>query len=112
MSLRTARPTGPRTPSLRGRLTAAAPALVCAATACLSLLAAAPSRANMMQQIITGKCAEAMRADFQKAAKTPPAGMVEFTCGCVADGMLKRRQSLDQAKTVCVNQATQKYGAI
>ena len=67
MSLRTARPTGPRTPSLRGRLTAAAPALVCAATACLSLLAAAPSRANMMQQIITGKCAEAQRGSDQMA---------------------------------------------
>lgn len=94
------------------RVTIAAPALLFSASALLSLVAAAPSRANMMQQIITGKCSEAMRADFKKASKTPPTGMVEFTCGCVADGMLKRRQSLDQAKTVCVQQATQKYGAI
>jgi hypothetical protein len=77
-----------------------------------ALLDAAPARANMVGQIITGKCAEAMKADFKKAAKTPPAGMVDFTCSCVADGMLKRRQSLDQAKTACVQQATTKYGAI
>ncbi|MEB3296234.1 MAG: hypothetical protein VKL23_01720 [Cyanobacteriota bacterium] len=105
------RPTACMT-GLVGRATTAAPAFVFAATACLTLLAAAPSRANMVRQIITGKCSQAMRADFKKAAKNPPAGMVDFTCGCVADGMLNRRQSLEQAKTVCVQQATQKYGAI
>lgn len=66
--------------------------------------------ANMMEQIITSKCAEAMQADFQKAGKTPPAGMVEATCSCVAEGMLKKRQSLEQAKSLCVKQATAKYG--
>ncbi|MFM2080793.1 MAG: hypothetical protein RLZZ219_1475 [Cyanobacteriota bacterium] len=75
-------------------------------------LAPQPAQANMVQQIIVGKCSEAMQADFKKAGKTPPAGMVDFTCSCVSDGMLKRRQSLDQAKQVCVQQATQKYGAI
>ena len=70
------------------------------------------AHANMVQQIIVGKCSEAMQADFKKAGKTPPAGMVNDTCSCVADGMLKHRQNLDQAKTTCVNQATQKYGAI
>ena len=75
-------------------------------------LAPQAAQANMVQQIIVGKCTEAMQADFKKAAKTPPAGMVGDTCTCVADGMLKRRQSLDQAKTTCVQQATKKYGAI
>jgi hypothetical protein len=51
-----------------------------------------------------------MQADFQKAGKTPPAGMVSFTCSCVADGMLRKRQSLEQAKSFCVKQATAKYG--
>ena len=68
-----------------------------------------PAGANMMEQIITSKCAEAMQADFKKAGKTPPAGMVEETCSCVADGMLKKRQSLEQAKSLCVEQATVKY---
>jgi hypothetical protein len=69
-----------------------------------------PAGANMMEQIITSKCAEAMQADLKKAGKTPPAGMVEETCSCVADGMLKKRQSLEQAKSLCVEQATVKYG--
>jgi hypothetical protein len=50
-----------------------------------------------------------MQDDFKKAGKTPPAGMVNDTCGCIADGMLKKGQSLDQAKTVCVKQTTAKY---
>ena len=69
-----------------------------------------PAGANMMEQIITSKCAEAMQADFKKSGKTPPAGMVEETCSCVADGMLEKRQSLEQAKSLCVEQATVKYG--
>ena len=84
-------------------------ALVAAA---LAPLAPQAAQANMVQQIIVGKCTEAMQADFKKAAKTPPAGMVGDTCSCVVDGMLKRRQSLEQAKTTCVQQATKKYGAI
>ncbi|MFZ9851175.1 MAG: hypothetical protein ACO3FA_10810 [Vulcanococcus sp.] len=84
-------------------------ALVAAA---LAPLAPQAAHANMVKQIIVGKCSEAMQDDFKKAGKTPPTGMVSDTCTCVADGMLKRRQTLDQAKTVCVNQATQKYGAI
>ncbi|MCP9806337.1 hypothetical protein KBY71_07380 [Cyanobium sp. T1B-Tous] len=63
----------------------------------------------MMQQIIVGKCSQAMQDDFKKAGKTPPAGMVNDTCGCIADGMLKKGQSLDQAKTICVKQTTAKY---
>lgn len=70
------------------------------------------AKANMVQQIIIGKCSNAMQAEFKAAGKTPPDGMVNFTCGCVADGMLKRRQSLDQAKTSCVRMANQKYGTI
>ena len=70
---------------------------------------AAPAHANMIKQIIVGKCSSAMQDDFKKAGKTPPAGMVDETCGCIADGMLNRRQSLDQAKDVCVKQTTAKF---
>ena len=70
---------------------------------------AAPAHANMIKQIIIGKCSSAMQDDFKKAGKTPPAGMVDETCGCIADGMLTRGQSLDQAKAVCVKQSTAKY---
>ena len=66
----------------------------------------------MVRQIIVGKCSSAMQDDFKNAGKTPPAGMVNETCGCIADGMLNRRQSLDQAKTVCVKQTTAKFNPL
>ena len=69
---------------------------------------AAPAHANMVKQIIVGKCSSAMQDDFKKAGKTPPAGMVSETCGCIADGYGKG-QSLDQAKAACVKQSTAKY---
>ena len=69
---------------------------------------AAPAHANMVRQIIIGKCSSAMQDDFKKAGKTPPAGMVGETCGCIADGYGKG-QSLDQAKAACVKQSTAKY---
>ena len=78
--------------------------------ACASAaLVAGPAHANMMQQIIVGKCSSAMQADFQKSGKTPPAGMVNDTCTCVANGMLSQGQSLDQAKTTCVQQSKAKF---
>jgi hypothetical protein len=74
-----------------------------------AVLVAAPAQANMVQQIVIGRCSSAMQDEFRKAGKTPPAGMVNETCGCIADGMLRRRQSLDQAKAVCVKQTTAKF---
>jgi hypothetical protein len=74
-----------------------------------AVLVAAPAQANMVQQIIIGRCSSAMQDEFRKAGKTPPAGMVNETCGCIADGMLRRRQSLDQAKAACVKQTTAKF---
>ena len=68
----------------------------------------APAHANMVKQIMVGRCSGAMQDDFKKAGKTPPAGMVQETCGCIADGYGKG-QSLDQAKDVCVKQTTVKY---
>jgi hypothetical protein len=100
------------TASLWQRHPVAAGLLGALATSSLASLPLQPAQANMVQQIIIGKCSEAMQADFKKAGKNPPDGMVNSTCSCVADGMLKRRQSLDQAKTVCVQQATKKYGQI
>jgi hypothetical protein len=69
---------------------------------------AAPAQANMVKQIIVSKCSTAMQDDFKKAGKTPPAGMVSETCGCIADGYSKG-QSLDKAKATCVKQSTAKY---
>jgi hypothetical protein len=74
-----------------------------------AVLFAAPAHANMVQHVLIGRCSSAMQDEFRKAGKTPPAGMVNETCGCIADGMLRRRQSLDQAKAICVKQSTAKF---
>ncbi|MFM7651810.1 MAG: hypothetical protein ACKO5M_02625 [Vulcanococcus sp.] len=85
--------------------------LLASAAAVMPLLALRPAAANMMDQIILGKCSQAMKDDFTKAGKTPPAGMVDSTCSCVV-AQMKKRQSIDQAKTTCTNQALQQYGKI
>jgi hypothetical protein len=64
--------------------------------------------ANMKDQMIFGFCSRAMSADLGKAGKTPPAGMVDHTCGCVVQ-QINARASIDQAKTICQAQAQQKY---
>ena len=67
------------------------------------------ARASMIDQIIFNKCSSAMREDFQKAGKTPPDGMVADTCNCVV-AQMKKRQSIEEAKTFCSQQSLQKYG--
>lgn len=78
----------------------------------VALLVPVPVLAGMLEQIVVSHCSQAMKAEFDKAAKTPPAGMIAFTCTCIADAMLTRRQSLDLAKSRCTALATRKYGAI
>ena len=75
----------------------------------LSTVGSSPANASMIDQIIFNKCSSAMREDFQKAGKTPPEGMVPDTCTCVVDQM-KKRQSIEQAKTFCSNQSLKIYG--
>ena len=55
------------------------------------------------------KCAAAMQADFEKAGKVPPEGMVDFTCTCVVQKIFSQ-QSITQAKNSCTKLALQKYG--
>ena len=88
-------------------LTAAASVL----TQLVPLLLPRPAAASMMDQIIMSHCSKAMADDFAKAGKTPPAGMVDSTCSCVV-AQMKKRQSIDQAKTTCTKQAVQKYGQL
>jgi len=82
-----------------------------ALTCCLPLLGASAQPqvgANMKDQLIFGYCSRAMAADLDKAGKTPPAGMVDNTCGCVVQ-QINARASIDQAKAICQAQAQQKY---
>jgi len=47
-----------------------------------------------------------MNADYQKAGKTPPDGMVQKTCNCVVTTM-DQTHNIDLAKQTCTKQAMQ-----
>ena len=72
---------------------------------------ASVSAQNMVVQIIQNQCSRAMNADFKAAGKTPPPGMVQDTCNCVAE-RIQKLDSIEEAKTFCVKQSTAKYGAV
>ena len=72
---------------------------------------ASVSAQNMVVQIIQNQCSRAMNADFKAAGKTPPPGMVQDTCNCVAE-RIEKLDSIEAAKTFCVKQSTAKYGAV
>jgi len=93
-------------PTALRHFTAAAVALVP-----LALLPAPSARAGMIEQIIFSHCSSAMRADFEQAGKTPPEGMIDFTCSCVVQ-KIHQQQSINQAKTTCSKLALQKYGVV
>jgi hypothetical protein len=110
-------------PTKTGRLRLAISALflplnrllhACVAVSLPVCVAAVPLRAevqiaaNMKDQMIYRFCSKAMAADFSKAGKQPPHGMVADTCGCVVQ-QIHARASIDQAKTICQAEARQKY---
>jgi hypothetical protein len=79
--------------------------LLSAAAALITLAAPTAVQAqNMLDQMVIKKCTAAMQADFDKAAKTPPAGLIQQTCGCVAT-QLDATHNLEMAKTICTQQA-------
>ena len=80
-----------------------------AATSCILGVTIPGARAQTMQDaLINHYCTQAMNADFAKAGKTPPAGMVAYTCNCVIQ-QVNARATIDQAKAICQQQATAKF---
>ena len=78
--------------------------------ACGLGLAPAGARAgdNMMDQMVRKYCLKAVNDEVKASGKPAPQGMQDFTCDCVVQQM-KKRQSIDVAKTTCKNQAAAKY---
>ena len=77
------------------------------AVAAVGLLSAgipvASKAESMLDQIVINKCSSAMQADFDQAGKTPPAGLIQQTCSCVAQQLVETR-NLDAAKAICTEQ--------
>ena len=59
---------------------------------------------SMLDQIVINRCSSAMQADFDKAGKTPPAGLIQQTCTCVAQ-QLNETHNIDAARAICTQQA-------
>ena len=76
------------------------------ATAALIAFAAPASvqAQSMLDQIVIQKCSAAMQADFDKAGKTAPAGLIQKTCDCVVQ-QLDATHNIEGAKTICTQQA-------
>lgn len=63
---------------------------------------------NMMDQMIRKYCLKAVNDEVKASGKPAPQGMADHTCDCVVQQM-KKRQSIEQAKVTCKNEAAQKY---
>jgi hypothetical protein len=87
------------------------PAVVVVAGVLVAATAGGSAKANMMDQMVMHYCSKDMQEEFTKAGKTAPAGMIEATCTCVVQ-RLKARDSIEQAKTFCKDQAIKQYGEI
>ncbi len=83
-------------------------ALLAAAGCTLGLIIPGARAQNMEDDLINHYCTQAMTSDFAKAGKTPPAGMIPFTCNCVIQ-QVNARASIAQAKAICQAQATARF---
>ena len=81
-----------------------------AALACVLVAATAggSAKANMMDQMVRKYCLKAVNDEVKASGKPAPDGMANSTCECVVQQM-KKRQSIEQAKVTCKNQAAKKY---
>ncbi len=81
---------------------------ILAATALVSGPAGAFAADNMMDQMVRKYCLKAVNDEVKASGKPAPEGMQDFTCDCVVQQM-KKRQSIEVAKTTCKTQAAAKY---
>jgi hypothetical protein len=71
-------------------------------------LAPLPARANGMGEVVRSICMRVFKAEMQDAGKTAPAGMANYTCGCVSE-QITSGSTIDKAKATCKQQASLRY---
>ena len=71
-------------------------------------LAPMPARANGMGEVVRSICMRVFKAEMQDAGKTAPAGMANYTCGCVSE-QITSGSTIDGAKATCKQQASLRY---
>ena len=67
------------------------------------------ARANAsLASMVRSFCLTAFEAEMARAGKTPPPGMANFACGCVAD-KIQRGSSLEAARSSCRDATVRRY---
>ena len=69
---------------------------------------AAAARADGLGDIVKAVCLSAFENEMTQSGKTPPAGMADFACGCVAD-RIGSGSSLDTARSDCRQATARRY---
>jgi len=59
-------------------------------------------------EIVRAFCLSAFETEMEQAGKTPPAGMADYACGCMA-GKLRAGTSIDTARAACRQETSQRY---
>ena len=67
-----------------------------------------PARANGMGDVVRSICMSVFKAEMQDAGKKAPAGMANYTCGCVSE-QITSGSTIDGAKATCKQQASLRY---
>lgn len=83
---------------------------------CLALAAATaaylpqPARASAigLGDVVKTFCLSAFQMEMAQAGKVPPAGMANFACDCVADGITSG-SSVDAARSNCKQATVKRY---
>ena len=95
----------PKTVTAMTLATMTLPAMTLAAMTLAPTAQAQTIRDNVINQ----RCTKTATEEFAKLAKTPPAGFIPFTCGCVVQE-INAQVPVDQAKASCKAQAIAKFG--
>ena len=67
-----------------------------------------PARANGVGDVVRSICMSVFKAEMQDAGKKAPAGMANYTCGCVTE-QITSGSTIDGAKATCKQQASLRY---
>jgi hypothetical protein len=59
-------------------------------------------------EIVRAFCLSAFETEMEQAGKTPPAGMANYACGCMA-GRLRAGSSIDTARATCRQETSKRY---
>jgi len=81
------------------------------ASAAASILAPGPPAAHAAEgfgEIVRAFCLSAFETEMEQAGKTPPAGMADYACGCMA-GKLRAGSSINTARAACRQETSRRY---